>query len=287
MTRVFDGNTNTGPENLREPLAEGVIVRRLRRGGKVGRTFLFLIVAAVLTLAISGVALAASITCPNAGGNACNGTDQNDRLMGATGPDNMSAGRGNDVLFGRDGNDNAMRGESGRDRLYGGPGVDHLGGGTGKDVLEGGDDFDSYFFHENNWGKETIVDTPIVDTDINTAHEVRFDFVTEDLIIDMNSRAEPEVMRRDGTLTNTLDWENDLIDRVIDGKGDDLIIGRLTADNIQPFAGGSDRVNARAGNDFIYTVDGTVDSIECGEGNDEIRKDAEDAATNCESVTSI
>lgn len=243
--------------------------------------------AATLVVA-SGVALAARITCPNVSGTAsCVGTNNNDRLIGSSGPDNMQARKGDDVLKGRGGDDNAMRGDSGRDRLYGGPGADQLGGGTGKDVLEGGAGFDVYFFQENNWGKENIVDTPIVDTDINTGHLVRFDFVTVDLIIDLNSRAEPEVRRRDGTPGSTLNWENDLIDGAIDGKGDDVIIGRLTADNIQPFAGGSDSINARSGDDFIYTADETVDTIECGEGNDTIRKDAEDTATNCEDVTNF
>ena len=251
------------------------------------RILLFLMAAVVLTLAASGVALAARITCPNAGGDACNGTNNNDRLIGSSSADNMQARKGDDVLKGRGGDDNAMRGDAGRDGLYGGPGEDQLGGGTGKDILQGGDGFDTYFFQENNWGKETIVDTPIVDADLNTAHEVRFDFVTVDLIIDMNSRAEPEVRRRDGTPGSTLDWENDLVDRVIDGEGDDVIIGRLTADNIQPFAGGSDSVNARSGDDFIYTVDDTVDEIECVDGEDTIRKDLEDTATNCEHVTNF
>ena len=234
----------------------------------------------------SGVALAARITCPTIGGtDSCIGTNDDDRLIGTSGPDNMQARRGDDVLRGRGGDDNAMRGDQGNDRLYGGSGADQLGGGTGKDVLEGGDGFDVYFFQENNWGKETIVDAPILDTNIDTAHWVRFDFVTEDLIIDMNSRAEPEVRPRNGTLTSTLDWENDLVDGVIDGKGDDAIIGRLVADNIQPFAGGSDSINARSGDDFIYTADNTVDEIECGEGNDTITKDVEDTATNCENVT--
>lgn len=252
----------------------------------IGRILTIGVLLAALTLAASGVALAATITCPNAGGNTCTGTNNNDRLTGSSGPDNMSALGGDDVLLGGEGDDNAMRGGSGRDRLYGGPGKDQLGGGTGNDVLQGGDDFDTYFFQENNWGRETIVDMPIVDTDINTAHWVRFDRVTEDLIIDLNSRAEPEVRMKDGTPASTLDWENDLVDGVIDGKGDDIIIGRLTDDNIQPFAGGADRINARSGDDFIYAADDTVDSIECGDGFDTIRKDAEDTATNCESVTS-
>lgn len=252
------------------------------------RRALVLVAAMAVTVVVaSGAALAARITCPNVGTNACTGTNNDDRLVGSSGADDMMARKGNDVLKGRDGDDNALRGDAGGDALYGGPGADQLSGGTGKDILSGGDGFDAYFFHENNWGKEAIVDTPIVDTDINTAHQVRFDLVTIDLIIDMNSRAEPEVRRRDGTPGSTLDWENDLIDRVIDGKGDDIIIGRLTADNIQPFAGGADSVNARSGDDFIYTVDETVDEIECGEGFDTVRKDAEDTATNCEQVTNF
>jgi len=252
------------------------------------RTLLLVTATALLTLAASGVALAARITCPNVSGtNECVGTKNADRLLGSAGPDNMSARGGDDVLFGRGGDDNAMRGESGRDRLYGGLGEDQLGGGTGKDVLEGGAGFDTYFFFENNWGKETIVDTPIIDTDINTGHRVRFDGVTEGLIIDLSSRAEHEVRLRNGTLTNTLDWDNDLIDVVTnDGKGNDIIIGRLVADNIQPSAGGKDSINARSGDDFIYTLDDTVDSIECGEGNDEVRKDTEDTVSNCETVHS-
>ncbi len=251
------------------------------------RTALLVTAAVVLLLGASGVALAARISCPNAGGDSCTGTRNDDRLLGSSGPDNMLARGGDDVLKGRDGDDNAMRGEAGRDSLYGGPGADQLGGGEGRDALSGGAGFDTYFFQENNWGRETITDAPIVDTDINTAHEVRFDPVTTDLIIDMNSRAEPEVRRRDGSPGSTLNWENDLIDRVIDGEGDDIIIGRLTPDNIQPFAGGSDEINARSGDDFIYTVDETADTIECGDGEDTIRKDLEDTATNCEHVANF
>lgn len=247
---------------------------------------LLIVVAMALTLAASGVAQASGVTCPDLGATDCVGTNRNDSLLGSAGPDNMSARGGDDVLRGRDGDDNAMRGEGGRDRLYGGPGADQLGGGTGRDVLEGGDGFDTYFF-ENHWGKETIVDAPIVDADLNTGHWVRFDSVTVDLIIDLNSGAEPEVRKRDGTPGSTLNWENALVDGVIDGEGDDVIIGRLVADNIQPLAGGSDSVNARSGDDFIYTADDTADTIECGEGNDTITKDAEDTATNCEEVKDV
>ena len=48
--------------------------------------------------------------------------------------------------------------------------------------------------------------------------------------------------------------------------------------------GGADPVDARSGDDFIYAVADFLDEIECGDGNDTVRKDAEDTATNCEPV---
>ena len=48
--------------------------------------------------------------------------------------------------------------------------------------------------------------------------------------------------------------------------------------------GGADSADARSGDDSIYAVDDLPDEIECGDGNDPVRKDAEDIATNCETV---
>jgi hypothetical protein len=239
----------------------------------------------VMVLAASGVALAKEVQCKlNVG---CVGTNNDDRLIGTSGPDNMSALKGDDVLKGLEGDDNAMRGGRGNDRLFGGPGEDHLGGGTGTDVLKGGANFDAYFFEENNWGKEFISDTPIVDTNLDTAHEVRFDFVTNDLTIRMTSRPGPEV--KNATTGSTLNWEDNLIDRVIDGGGDDTVKGREDADNIQVFGGKNDKdtVFAGGGDDFIFTIDGDgLDVIDCGSGsNDSLRKDPGDMQTNCEHVT--
>ena len=235
-------------------------------------------VLALLVLA-SGPALAVTKRCePN---RACLGTKQDDRLIGTSGDDQMQGGKGDDVLVGRDGDENAMRGEGGNDTLRGGPGRDHLGGGPGTDVLEGGPDFDSYFF-EQNWGKEVIVDAPIPDTDINTGHQVRFDGVTDDLTINLASGPGPEV--RNKTKSSTLDWEADLIDVVIDGKGDDTITGREVGDNIQLFDGGGDKVFALGGDDFVYSLNGKGgDVIDCGAGTkDEVRMDANDTQVNCE-----
>ena len=48
--------------------------------------------------------------------------------------------------------------------------------------------------------------------------------------------------------------------------------------------GGADSVDARSGDDFTYAVADLPDEIGRGDGNDTVRKDAEDIATNCETV---
>jgi Ca2+-binding RTX toxin-like protein len=69
-----------------------------------------------------------------------------DRLLGGPGNDTISAGAGDDYVYGNSGNDRILGGP-GKDALYGGPGNDtiygnsgndHLEGGPGKDVLSGG-----------------------------------------------------------------------------------------------------------------------------------------------------
>jgi RTX calcium-binding nonapeptide repeat (4 copies) len=250
------------------------------------RTILSLMALVALVLVVvGGTASAKVVQCkPNVG---CVGTNNDDRLIGTSGSDNMSALKGADVLKGLEGDDNAMRGHQGNDRLLGGPGEDHLGGGTGKDVLKGGAGFDDYFFFENNWGKEFIDDTPIVDTDINTGHLVQFNLVTNNLTINMTSGPGPEV--KNETTGSILNWEDNLIDIVTTGKGDDTVTGREVGDNIQVPGppGDQDTINAGGGDDFVYTVDGDgQDVIDCGSGsNDEVRKDAADMQTNCEHVS--
>lgn len=236
--------------------------------------------AVVLTiLLVGGVALAKTVQCQV--NTSCIGTNKDDLLIGTSGSDNMQGFGGNDVLKGRGGNDNTLRGDKGADRIFGGPGFDFIEGGPGKDVLKGGADGDAYFFGQN-WGKETIVDTPIIGTNLDLGHFVRFDNVTDNLTINLNSRSRaPEI--RNASKTSILNWEDNLIDGVVDGKGDDKIIGRDVNDNLQPFAGGVDIIKARGGDDFVYTLDGVAgDQIDCGDGNDRVTKDAGDTAINCE-----
>jgi Ca2+-binding RTX toxin-like protein len=76
----------------------------------------------------SGVALAASIECPNRSGNLCVGTDNRDFMSGTERSDDMRGLAGDD----------SMEGNEGADFMDGGPGVDDMNSGFGDDLLDGG-----------------------------------------------------------------------------------------------------------------------------------------------------
>jgi Ca2+-binding RTX toxin-like protein len=215
----------------------------------------------------------------------CLGTKNDDRLIGTSGLDDMAGRKGDDVLKGLEGND-TMLGNQGSDRLLSGPGEDSLDGGTGKDVLKGGADFDRYLFDENNWGKEFISDTPIVDTELDTGHTVQFNLVTNNLTVDLTSGPGPEV--KNATTGSILNWEDNLVDILVTGEGDDTVIGREVADQIVEPGGSSDQdtIFAGGGDDFISTFDGDgLDITACDGGtNDKLRKDAGDRQFDCETV---
>ena len=87
----------------------------------------------------------------------------NDQVFGSQGDDRIDGGDGNDRLYGEDGSD-SLDGGRGDDRLYGGDGADTLDGGAGRDVLEGGDGDDLFVFgagHGNDvvHGRDGWLDT--------------------------------------------------------------------------------------------------------------------------------
>lgn len=247
------------------------------------RTLLLMATMAAALIVACGVALARDVQCePNV---QCNGTNKDDLLVGTDGIDNMVALKGDDVLKGYGGDDNTMRGYQGNDRLLGGPGDDHMDGGTGKDVLKGGDGFDVYIF-EQNWGKETIDDTPLTRPNLDTGHQLLFIDISDNLTIHMKSGPGPEVKNK--SKTSQLNWSNDLIDIVSDrSSGHDRIVGRDVADNIQlgNYGSATKTISAGGGNDSVNTFNGIGgDLIDCGDGNDTVRKDAGDFTANCENV---
>src|SRR5918997_2336970 len=104
----------------------------------MSRKALFLATLMAVALVVtSGVAWAATISCPNRSGNLCVGTDNKDTMTGRNDrADEMRAQGGGDTMRGRGGAD-TMLGQDGPDSLYGGPGKDALSGGKGKDQLGG------------------------------------------------------------------------------------------------------------------------------------------------------
>jgi hypothetical protein len=230
------------------------------------------------TLLVAATVLADTIQCPDGG---CNGTNRDDRILGTSVGDNIQGFNGDDVIKGFGGQDNTLRGDAGADKIRGGAGSDYVEGGPGRDDVSTGPD-GGIFFYSQDWGRERIEETPILDANLDTGHFVRLDNVTSRLTIDLNSGPGPEVTNRRGTMT--LNWANDVIDGGGGGLANDVIRGRAIGDNIQSFTGGEDEIHARGGDDFVYTLDGEGgDVVDCGTGTDNADTDAGDTVFNCES----
>jgi Ca2+-binding RTX toxin-like protein len=102
---------------------------------------------------ISTTAWADTIQCT---GGPCIGTPDNDTIFGSQGPildDQIFALAGDDLIYGRTGNDE-ISGDEGRDTIYGGEGddrpqggagIDTIYGGTGNDLMGGGEDNDRVY----------------------------------------------------------------------------------------------------------------------------------------------
>ena len=84
------------------------------------------------------------------------GGNESDVLHGNDGDDNIDGGFGDDMLFGNGGND-VVQGGPGNDELSGGSGDDRLNGEKGDDVLGGGPDRDKLY---GSSGDAYLVDSP-------------------------------------------------------------------------------------------------------------------------------
>ncbi len=245
-----------------------------------------LFAAMVLALVVSsGVALAVTKSCE--AGVECLGTRKADTLNGSEGYDYMyGKGRG-DTLNGFGGFD-GLYGQGGADKLFGGPDVDHLIGGPGNDALSGGEDYDHYYF-ASGWGKDSITDSiassrnMVIFQDPANGHTP----VSDDLTIKLFPDEGPEVKNASGT--STVNWEENAIQYVASGDGDDRITGSFL-DNTIYGGDGADTISASLGDDTIYVSDGLGgDVVDCGEAlpggsdNDEVHYDSGDQiADNCE-----
>ena len=101
-----------------------------RRAGVVAGT--------AVPLPLCGVALAATVACPNRPGGICVGTNQADTLNGRSVADDM-------------------RGRGDADRLRALRGADFLNAGPANDALQGAEGGDRYVFGDD-WGDDTLAD---------------------------------------------------------------------------------------------------------------------------------
>lgn len=216
----------------------------------------------------SGVAWAASISCPNRAGDLCVGTNKKDTMIGRDRADEMRGRGGADILKARGGKDT-------------------LAGGKGGDTLIGASADDTYDFGNNDWGNDIITDTTNSDTDPFTGNFAQFGFpnqLTTRLTINLTSSANsPEVSN--STFTGTVNWSNNAIDGVyVDSIADDTIIGNAAANQLIAKGGedSDDTINAGAGNDWISVSDfAGGDTVDCGDGVDTVFSDAGDTLISC------
>lgn len=254
------------------------------------KTLLLLATMAASLVLASGIALAATRQCKT--NVDCRGTNERDKLLGTSGADNMFGRGGNDSLYGFEESDQ-LYGGKGNDKLFGGPNnpvgfADQLDGGPGNDTLDGGEGNDIFYYTTNSWGKDTIIETAISDTDPSTGNKVNLQpsvtaAVTINLVSD--SGPSPEMTTADGT--STVNWSGNVIDRIESySSGDDTINGNPAANSIL-IQNGVSTVYAGGGNDVINVFDfAGGDYVDCGgvvfPDNDTVYFDAGDTVINCE-----
>lgn len=234
----------------------------------MSRSAMILLTVCVALSVSSGIALAATIHCKT--GRICNGTNQRDLMKGTNGFNEMHGKGRADILKGFGFDDN-LYGEGGNDRLNGGEGSD------------------GYQFTPDNWGKDTITDTPISDTITGTGNRVYFVGVTTSLTINLVSDSGPLPEVKNADATSTVNWSGNVIDEVANvSTGDDTINGNPAANGILS-KNGTDTIFAGGGSDLIEVNDSAGgDSVDCGgttinPDNDRVYFDTGDTINpNCE-----
>jgi Ca2+-binding RTX toxin-like protein len=176
------------------------------------------------------------------------GNDGNDSLTGSSVADTLSGGNGNDSLSGGAGNDS----------LSGGAGNDTLIGGDGNDTLDGGTGDDSYVF-SNVWAVDTIT----ADSSGNDTLDMR-SVANVALTINLTSGAGAEATYG----TNTVNWDNDVIENAYGSNFDDIITGNSGANYLEGMSG-QDSLVGGSGNDTLVGDDGN-DTLIGGTGNDRL-----------------
>jgi Ca2+-binding RTX toxin-like protein len=258
------------------------------------RGTLLLVSMTLALLLASGVALAEygggggieynTVRCD---GGKCEGTTNDDRMVGTDRRDILYAFKGSDLLFGNGSSDD-LYGFLGYDQLRGGDGSDKLGGGedrddlygnSGPDVLNGGDHADHMIGGDGNdkvfGGGGGTAGGYIENLDGGRGADLlsggtgfeyyhfdpgwRNDTISDsdaNAVIFHGSQKNLSVRLSAGAGpeatdgTNTVEWGDSIKIRLVGGSGDDTITGD---DRSNDLAGseGSDTINGGRGNDFL------------------------------------
>ena len=192
------------------------------------------------------------------------GTSGNNNLRGNDGNDSIYGGSGNDRLVGGNGNDR-MLGGFGNDTLYGGTGNDSLHLDYGNDYLDGGHGTDWMLVHGSKNAVIKLYQTSTQDTGYG-----------RDIIKNIeNISAGSGNDKLYGTIANNSlqgNNGNDSIygghgnDRLVGGNGNDLLLGQYGNDTLYG-GSGNDRLMGQQGQDTVYGAEGN-DSLYMDSGND-------------------
>lgn len=256
------------------------------------------------------------------GNDGLSGNDAPQTLDGGPGNDKLEGSRGDDLLIGGDGEDE-LQGGAGHDQLDGGAGNDLLSGdgyeGQYTDVIDGGSGVDSITADWGNRFQPSAQQPPISLTlgggaddgrpgegdDVRGIERVAVNiagsYAGSDAAEAIEVRQVLGPVRIDGGGGDDLIKAADGSDAIFGGAGNDTIDGGFGDDTITP-GPGRDEVSADTrggdcgpawckvpyGNDTIDAVDGELDSIACGAGDDRVAADPQDVvAADCERVERV
>src|SRR4051794_5242077 len=175
-------------------------------------------------------------------------------IVGGAGNDTLTGNDADNALLGNAGND-TLTAAGGNDQLDGGAGDDTLDGGTGSDSVAGGDGFDSASYIDSPVGVRVVLDGKPGD----------------------GAPGENDSVDTEGVAGSPFD------DVLIGNAGNNLIQGADGNDHILGGAG-ADALYGNHGDDVIQALDGEVDQVFCGEGQDGTAGDRGDVRTDCEYI---
>jgi Ca2+-binding RTX toxin-like protein len=217
-----------------------------------------------LLVSVTGVAVAANVTCD---GGPCEGTDRPDNIAGSNERDLIFAFGNRDRVDGREGNDD-LHGGDGPDDLCGQEGADDYGGSTQGDVLA---------------EDESCLEGIFVAGNGASGPDEMSGGRGADLLA--GDSGADELRGNDGA--DILGSGESFTPSLIAGEGNDLVGGGERGDGIVGQEG-DDRLLGGQGHDFIDAeVDESKngeDFVDCGRGFDEAVANQNDEVVNCERV---